>query len=110
MALAPHLPQRRSIVCFSRSPLDCVVIRSEVVQLDLPRSSSTIRTMKFQVTFPHAAPIHQRASEFLSRQVPLLGREDLTLTWSDRGELLTVTDVQGNELAKAPCPPLSDSE
>ena len=66
--------------------------------------------MKFQVTFPHAAPIHQRASEFLSRQVPLLGREDLTLTWSDRGELLTVTDVQGNELAKAPCPPLSDSE
>lgn len=66
--------------------------------------------MKFQVTFPYAAPIHQRATEFLSRQVPLLGRQDLTLTWSDRGELLTVTDLQGKELAKAPCPPLSDSK
>ena len=65
--------------------------------------------MKFQVTFIHAAPIHERVAEHLAQQTPLLGREDLTLIWSERGELLTVVNETGNELAKAPCPPLSDS-
>jgi hypothetical protein len=65
--------------------------------------------MKFQVTFSKAAPIHDRVAEHLAAQTPLLGREDLTLVWSERGELLTVVSDSGSELAKAPCPPLSDS-
>jgi hypothetical protein len=65
--------------------------------------------MKFKVTFPQAAPIQERVSEFLAQRVPLLGRDDLTLVWSERGELLTICDDTGSELAKAPCPPLSDS-
>ena len=65
--------------------------------------------MKFQVTFPQAVPIHERVAAHLEQQTTLLGREDLTLIWSERGELLTVVSETGNELAKAPCPPLSDS-
>ena len=65
--------------------------------------------MKFQVTFPQAAPIHERVAAHLAAKIPLLGREDLTLVWSERGELLTVVNDSGNVLAKAPCPPLSDS-
>lgn len=65
--------------------------------------------MKFQVTFPQAAPIQERVAAHLAAKIPLLGREDLTLVWSERGELLTVVTDSGSELAKAPCPPLSDS-
>lgn len=66
--------------------------------------------MKFQITFAPAAPIQQRACEYFARQLPMLGRDDLMLTWSELGELLTLSDLEGNVLAKAPCPPLSDSD
>jgi hypothetical protein len=73
------------------------------------RMRGAFQPMKFQVTFPKAVPIHERVAEHLAQKIHLLGREDLTLIWSDRGELLTVVNHSGNELAKAPCPPLSDS-